>query len=752
MTILSQNEPEQAAGSAPGVRALESFTYDDRIVRDFLIATVVWGVVGMLVGVLIALELAWPAANLDLPWLTYGRIRPLHTNAVVFAFAGNAIFAAISYSMQRLLKAPLPSKVLSRFHFWGWQAIIVSAVITLPLGITTSKEYAELEWPIDIAIAVVWVAFGVNMLWHIAKRRERHLYVAIWFYLATWLAIAMLHIVNSAEVPYSALHSYPVYAGIQDALVQWWYGHNAVAFFLTTPFLGLMYYFLPKAAGRPVYSYRLSIVHFWSLIFIYIWAGPHHLLNSAMPEWAQTLGVVFSVMLLAPSWGGMINGLLTLRGAWDRVRSDPVLKFFVGGVTFYGMATFEGSLLSLREVNALSHDTDWTIGHVHSGALGWVGLMTFGMIYWLIPRLWKRPLWSTALANTHFWMATIGIGVYAISMWICGIMEGVMQLSFGDDGRLAYHDWMEIVKAYLPFYWIRLWGGASYFVGVLLCAINLWKTARGSAGVVDETAAAPALLPETRCVRDLELALAKPTLRERGTAVHRLVERWPTVLVAGSAIAVAIGGICEIVPSLIQGALTTRIASVQPYTPLELTGRDIYIREGCTGCHTQMIRTIRAETERYGGEYTRPGEGIYDRPFLWGSKRTGPDLAREGVLRPSTAWQYVHLGNPRAVAPGSIMPGYPWLQTNQTDFSLLEPKLRTLSGPPIFTPYKPELIEHAREDAEAQALRVATRLRQEDPRLKDAAGLERQEAIALIAYLQRLGTDLGKPAPTTEGR
>ena len=398
--------------TAPG--SMETFAYDNRIVRDFLIATLVWGVVGLLVGLVIAVQLALPAANLDLPWLTYGRLRPLHTNAVVFAFVGNGVFAGIYYSLQRLLKARLFNDQLSRFHFWGWQAIIVAAAITLPLGITTSKEYAELEWPIKIAIAIVWLAFGANMIGTILRRRERHLYVGIWFYLATFLGITMLHVVNSLSVPVSLTKSYSVFAGMQDALVEWWYGHNAVAFLLTTPFLGLMYYYLPKAAERPIYSYRMSIIHFWSLIFLYIWAGPHHLLNSSLPEWAQTLGVVFSVMLIVPSWGGMANGLLTLRGAWGKVRAEPVLKFFVTAVTFYGMSTFEGCLLSLRDINALSHNTDWTIGHVHSGALGWVGLLIFGMIYWLAPRLWRTSLWSTALADLHFWLATVGIALYAV--------------------------------------------------------------------------------------------------------------------------------------------------------------------------------------------------------------------------------------------------------------------------------------------------------------------------------------------------
>jgi len=454
----------------------EIVRYDDRIVRDFVIATLVWGVVGMLVGVIIACQLFAPGLNFDQPWLSYGRLRPLHTNAVIFAFAGNGIFAGAYYALPRLLKAPMWSRRLSLTHFWGWQLIIVAAAVTLPLGITTSKEYSELEWPIDIAIAAVWIVFGLNMFATIFTRRERHLYVAVWFFIATWLGITMLHVVNSLAMPVSFTKSYPFYAGIQDALVQWWYGHNAVAFFLTTPFLGLMYYYMPKAAERPVYSYRLSIVHFWSLIFIYIWAGPHHLLNAATPEWAQTLGVVFSVVLIAPSWGGMINGLLTLRGAFDKVRKDPVLKFLVAAVTFYGMATFEGPLLSLREVNALSHNTDWTIGHVHSGALGWVALLLFGMIYWLAPRLWKTKLYSEGLANLHFWIAMIGIVVYTVTMWISGIATGWQQLQVNESGEATYK-FSEMVQFTIPFYWARAAGGALFLVGVLLAMVRQWTGA-----------------------------------------------------------------------------------------------------------------------------------------------------------------------------------------------------------------------------------------------------------------------------------
>ena len=452
--------------------------YDDDIVKMFFVATVVWAVVGMLVGVTIALQLAWWPANLGTPYTTFGRLRPLHTNAVIFAFAGNVCFTGIYYSMQRLLKVRMWSDLLSRVHFWGWQAIIVSAAITLPLGMTQSKEYAELIWPIDVAIALVWVAFGVNFFGTVAVRKVKHLYVAIWFYMSFVITIAVLHIVNSLAVPATLTRSYPVFSGMTDALVQWWYGHNAVGFFLTTPFLGLMYYFLPKAAEKPVYSYRLSIVHFWGLVFLYIWAGPHHLLYSALPEWAQTLGMVFSLMLLAPSWGGMLNGLLTLKGAWDRVRTDPILKFFVVGISFYGMSTFEGPMMSIRAVNALAHYTNWVIGHVHSGALGWVGMTSFGMLYWLVPRLWKTELAKPTWATSHFWMATIGIVLYTVSMWAAGLMEGLMWRAVDGAGQLKYPAFVEIVSQLNPFYWLRVVGGSLYLVGTIMMAINFWITVR----------------------------------------------------------------------------------------------------------------------------------------------------------------------------------------------------------------------------------------------------------------------------------
>jgi len=471
----------------------EQFYYDNKIVKNFLYATILWGVVGMTVGLMLAFLFIFPNYMEGISWLSFGRLRPLHTNAVIFAFVGNAIFAGVYYSTQRLLKARMYSDLLSKINFWGWQAIIVGAAITLPLGYTTSKEYAELEWPFDIAIALIWVAFGINLIGTMIKRRQRHLYVAIWFYIATFVTVAVLHIFNSLELPVSAMKSYSVYAGVQDALVQWWYGHNAVAFFLTTPFLGLMYYFVPKAANRPVYSYRLSIIHFWSLIFIYIWAGPHHLLYTALPEWAQNLGVAFSVMLLMPSWGGMINGLLTLRGAWDKVRTDPVLKFMVVALTGYGMATFEGPLLSLKNVNAIGHFTDWIIAHVHVGALAWNGFLAFGMIYYLVPKLFKTKLYSLKLANLHFWVGTLGIIFYALPLYVAGFTQASMWKQFNPDGTLMYGNFLETVTEIMPMYYMRAVGGTLYIIGMLILVYNVYITIKQGSKVEDELAEAPAL-------------------------------------------------------------------------------------------------------------------------------------------------------------------------------------------------------------------------------------------------------------------
>lgn len=712
---------------------LERFAYDNKIVRNFLVATMLWGLIGFLVGLTIALQLVFPALNADLPWLTFGRLRALHTNGAIFAFAGNAIFTGVYYSLQRLLKARMASDLLSKIHFWGWQLIILSAVVTLPLGFTTSKEYAELEWPIDIAIALVWVVFGVNMIWTILKRREEHLYVAVWFYIATFVTVAVLHIFNSLELPVGALKSYSVYAGVQDALVQWWYGHNAVAFFLTTPFLGMMYYFLPKAVDRPIYSYRLSIVHFWALIFIYIWAGPHHLLYSALPDWAQSLGTVFSIMLIAPSWGGMINGLLTLRGAWDRVRDSAVLKFFVVAVSAYGMATFEGPLLSIKSINAIAHFTDWIPAHVHVGTLGWNGFMTFGMIYWLVPRLFTGGAYSEKLANWHFWLGTTGLLFWALPMYVAGFTQSLMWKELAVDGTLVYGNFLETTKQIIPMYAIRALGGTLYISGMVVMFVNVWKTVTSGRLIANEEAQAPALSRHGA---------------HAGEHWHRWIERRPVQMVIWSTVVVLIGGIIEIVPTLMVKSNTPTLASIKPYTPLELEGRDIYIREGCNACHSQMIRPFPSEVLRYdpaGKQYSLPGEYVYDHPHLWGSKRTGPDLMRVGAKYPDS-WHYNHMWDPTSMSPGSIMPRYPWLfsadgRDASLDTSLTVKKMRAMVA--LGVPYTEAEVANALHALNVQALEIAQRLN-EDPTIRVAPN---EEIIALIAYLQRMGTDIKKEKP-----
>ncbi|MDQ7064932.1 MAG: cytochrome-c oxidase, cbb3-type subunit I [candidate division KSB1 bacterium] len=708
--------------------AVETFYYDNRIVKNFAVATVFWGIVGMLVGLTIAIQLYLPELNLGIPYMTFGRLRPLHTNAIIFAFAGNAIFMGVYYSLQRLLKTRMYSDLLSKLHFWGWQLIIVLAAISLVLGATTSKEYAELEWPIDILIAVVWVIFGINMFGTIVKRRERHMYVAIWFYIATVVTIAVLHIVNSLEIPVTLGKSYSIFAGVQDALTQWWYGHNAVGFFLTTPFLGLMYYFLPKAANRPVFSYRLSIIHFWALIFIYIWAGPHHLLYTALPDWAQSLGSVFSVMLIAPSWGGMLNGLLTLRGAWDRVREDPILKFMVVAVTAYGMSTFEGPMLSVKSINALTHYTDWTIGHVHLGALGWVGFLTFGVLYWLVPRLYNTNLYSRGMANFHFWIGTIGMMFYVIPMWWAGFTQGLMWKQFTADGFLQYPNFLETVLQIIPMYVLRSIGGLLYLTGAIFMIYNLVKTAKAGELVAEEKAQAPALEPA-------------PVEHAEKAYWHRWIEGRPVQFLLVTLVLILIGGIFELIPTFMIKSNVPTIASVKPYTPLELQGRDIYIREGCNNCHSQMIRPFRSETERYG-EYSKAGEFVYDHPFLWGSKRTGPDLHRIGMKYPD-AWHYHHMIDPRSMSPGSIMPPYPWLAKNDLDTTTTPLKIRAMQK--LGVPYPDGFDEIANRELMQQAMTVVNNLKQ--------AGIEiepTKELVALIAYLQRLGTDIKAEAtPTT---
>ena len=743
----------------------QKFSYDNSIVRAFLYAMVVFGVVGFLVGLIVASLLFFPelpehlfgtddptvSVNSNIMGLVktqgafgFGRLRMLHTSAVIFAFVGNCIFAGVYYSLQRLLKARMFSDVLSWINFWGWQLVIVSVVVTFLMGINTSKEYAEHEWPIDIMIAVVWIIFGINMFGTIAKRRVRHLYVAIWFYIATWVGITMLHVFNNLEVPlsFAGWKSYSAYAGVKDALVQWWYGHNAVAFFLTTPILGLMYYYLPKAADRPVFSYKLSIIHFWSLIFVYIWAGPHHLLYTALPSWAQALGTTFSIALIAPSWGGMLNGLLTLRGAWDKVRENPVLKFFVVAVTCYGMATFEGPLLATKTLNKIGHYTDWVIGHVHIGALGWNGFMAFGMLYYLLPIMWRTKLWSVKLANWHFWLGTLGIIFYAVPMYISGFTQGLMWKQFNPDGTLVYKNFLDTVTAIIPYYQMRFVGGLLYFSGAILMVVNLIATVRSGSFQKDVPVEAPALANVG-------------TARKEGESKHLWLERMPLYFSLLSAIALAIGGMVEIIPTLTVKDNVPTITSVKPYSPLELEGRDLYIREGCNACHTQMIRPFRDEVVRFNGkngQYSKAGEFVFDRPFLWGSRRTGPDLHREGGKNPDT-WHFKHMLNPRVTSPGSIMPRYPWLIYNELDRTKTKDKITLLKN--VFgAPYTEDQINNVDKIVDEQAAKIVQGIYSGDPEIKKAFDaqkaeqgeafipVEKREIIAVIAYLQRLGTDI----------
>ena len=712
---------------------LDSFSYDDDIVRKFLWATMIWGLVGFLVGLIIALQLPLPGLNVS-PYLTFGRLRPLHTNAVIFAFAGNAWFCGAYYSTQRLLKARMWSDGLSKFHFWGWQAIIVSAALTLPLGITQSKEYAELEWPIDIAIAVVWVAFAINFFVTLAKRRERHIYVAIWFYIASILTVAILHIFNNLSMPAGPLKSYSIYAGVQDAFMQWWYGHNAVAFFLTTPFLGLMYYFMPKAADRPVFSYKLSILHFWTLVFLYIWAGPHHPHYTALPDWASTLGMLFSVMLWMPSWGGMVNGLLTLRGAWHKVAEDPILKFFVVAVTAYGMSTFEGPMLSIKSVNALAHYTDWVIAHVHTGALGWNGFLTFGMVYWLAPRLFQTGMYSKKLVTLHFWLATFGILLYVVAIYSAGATQGLMWRAFDETGRLQYPDFVETVMRLMPMYYVRVVGGTLYIAGMILALYNLFKT----------WASRPAKY-EVPVVQAAPLAAAGAEHGHGGGFFsmnwHRKWEGMPLFFTVMVAVAVIVASLFEIIPTFLIKSNVPTIASVKPYTPLELAGRDIYQREGCFNCHSQMIRPLTYETERYG-DYSKPGESVYDHPFLWGSRRIGPDLAREGGKYPDL-WHVRHMNNPREVTQKSIMPAYPHLLVNTIDFPTIQKHVDAMAM--LGVPYG-DAVNKAPEMAQQQAAQIAAGI--------EAAGgpkgLADKEIVALTAYLQRLGRDIKNASGTAQ--
>jgi cytochrome c oxidase cbb3-type subunit I len=666
--------------------------YSDQAIRLFSLAAVLWGVVGMLVGVIIAAQLTWPELNFGIPYISYGRLRPLHTNAVIFAFGGCTLFATSYHVVQRTCQTRLFAPKLALFTFIGWQVVILAAALSLPLGYTQGKEYAELEWPIDLLIAVVWVSYAIVFFGTVGTRKVRHIYVANWFFGAFIIAVALLHIVNSVAIPAGLMKSYSAYAGVQDAMIQWWYGHNAVGFFLTAGFLGIMYYYIPKQAERPVYSYRLSIVHFWALIFTYMWAGPHHLHYTALPDWAQSIGMIFSLVLLAPSWGGMINGIMTLSGAWHKLRDDPILKFLIVSLSFYGMSTFEGPMMSIKTVNALSHYTDWTVGHVHSGALGWVGMISMGALYHLIPRMYgKTAMYSTKaiLGSHHRHRAVHRRNVD------CRRDAGP-DVACSQPRRHAGVQLRREREGHLP----------------LLRGAPAWWAA------VPERHADHGLeRGDDRALGQGRASTDSPRRRRARLTTspsgHEKIETSNFLMIVLILLAVAVGGLVEIVPLFFQRSTTQPVEGLKPYTPLQLAGRDVYLREGCYGCHSQMVRPFRAEALRYG-PLSQAGEFVYDHPFQWGSKRTGPDLHRVGG-KYSDEWHRIHLINPRDLVPESNMPAYPWLERDLVDASEMAPRMKALRVAGV--PYTDAEIAQAAADVKG-----------------------RTEMEALIAYLQVLGT------------
>jgi cytochrome c oxidase cbb3-type subunit I/II len=721
------------------------FTYDDKIVRSFLIATIFWGFLGLFIGFIISLFLVYPEIpnlilknNLKISkgLIGYGRLRMIHTTTVIFAFIGNIIFAGSYYSLQRLLKSRMYSDILSWFHFFGWQLFIFLSWITFFLGINTSKEYSEHEWPLDLLLGLVWILYGLNMIGTISIRRVRHLYVSIWFYLSTWIAILILHIFNNLEVPISffSLKSYSLYAGVQDALIQWWYGHNAVAFFLTTPILGLMYYFVPKSINKPVFSYKLSIIHFWSLIFIYIWAGPHHLIYTTLPNWVQVLGTIFSIMLIAPSWGGVINGLLTFKNSWHIFRVNPILKFFVVSIVCYGVVTFDGPMLATKTLNSIVHFTDWIVAHVHLGTLGWNGFMAFAVIYWLIEKLWYTSIYSTLLINFHFWISLLGMLMYVIPLYVGSVLQANMWKSFNIDGTLTYKNFIDSVVFIKPFHCIRLLGGLCYLIGFVIMIYNIVKTIQLGSVNNDKK----------------YIFYYNERHNSHYLGVHSFLEKKPIQLIILSIIVISIGGAVEIIPMMVIKSNIPSIFVIKPYTPLELEGRDIYIREGCNVCHSQIIRPFRDEVVRYG-DYSKSGEFVYDHPFLWGSKRTGPDLAREGGKN-TNLWHFKHMYNPRFITKNSIMPSYSWLFYKKLFYFNVKNKMITLSR--LGVPYHSAYINNAYDILEHQAIRIAEDIYKESPEIREFfqkqkkylknrfISLDKLEIIALIAYLQKLGVDI----------
>ncbi len=759
-------QSDSAQRGAPATNVV----YSDRVVRQFALATLAWGAFGMAVGLLIALQLAFWPANLP-PYLSFGRMRPVHTTALVLAFAGNMIFAGVYHASQRLLQTRLPSTRLAALHFWSWQLIAAAAVLTVPLGHTQGKELAELEWPLDLALLGSWLAFAVQFFWMVRRRNQRRLHPALWFIIATIAAFTAGHVVNGLAVPSGMLDSYSLFAGVQDAAIQWWYGHGAITFFLTAPVFGLLYYLLPRAAGRPIHSYRLAIVHFWGLAFLFAGAAPQQLLNTALPDWAQTAGAAFGLLLWAPSWAGVLNGLLTVRAAWSRLRSDPVLLFIVAALLFQGLAALQAPLFGLKSVSGLAHYTDWTIGHVHITALGWDGLMAAALLYWMVPRLYGTELHSRAAAGAHFYMAVVGILVYLSSMWIAGATQGLMWRAEGPTGGLAYSTVETLAALRIP-YWGRLGGGALYLAGFAVMIWNLAATVRRGRPVDEEAevevAAAPAgdlrglvfaqpvLIAATVAGLVIAAGFANPlaalglvflagllglgglagaaVLRDRVQPTwHQQLERRALAFTALVTAAVMLGPAVEVTPLLVRGPEPVAGESA-PYSPLQLEGRGIYVAEGCHTCHSQMIRPFLWEVARYG-EVSSATESLYDHPFQWGSRRVGPDLARVGGRYPNL-WHYQHLLDPRAVTPGSSMPPYPHLSDRRVDLDATGDRMRALRSAGV--PYDDRAIQGAAAAALAEARAIAADLRQTGQ--VDVA--PDSEMVALIAYLQRLGQPL----------
>ncbi|WP_164103929.1 cytochrome-c oxidase, cbb3-type subunit II [Candidatus Laterigemmans baculatus] len=791
------NASVSSAGDSRGpAESFDSFRYDDGITRLFVAATLGWGFLAALFGLVVALLLVLPELfeplGVRAEYFSFGRLRPLHTNVGLLAFVGNAIFAAVYYSTQRLCKTAMWSRGLSQLHFWSWQAIILAAAATTPLGITQGREFAEWEWPIDVALAVVWVLFfGVNFLMTLVRRRERHLYISLWFYIATIVTVPILHIVSNLVIPAGWGESHSLWAGVHDAFLQWGYGQNLLAFLLIMPFLGVMYYFLPKATGRPIFSYRLAIVHFWAMLVLYILAGPHYLHFTAIPEWLSTFGMIFGLMLWMPAWGALLNGLWTLRGSRPALRSNaaaenavptasggdprevpvggspgatrgPVVGFFAVALICYGVYTFEAALRSIKSVGAMVQYSDWTIAHVHVATLGWSGMLTFGMLYWMLPRLYQTELWSRRLATVHFWLSVGGLLLYVLPIYAAGVVEGVMWNRLNEIGRLAHPEFVEVVQAVVSMWWLRVAGGTLYILGLLAFGLNsvmTWvrRPRPYEVPVVTVRRMVRPAAPEAPVATPAELAHAPMLDLGRRIALgsnllwHRRWERQPlrfVLLVSG---AVVLASLLQIAPLWLFGGNVPPLASVQPYTPLELAGREIYIAEGCFHCHSQMVRPLVAETQRYG-DFSRPGEFVYDRPAQWGSRRIGPDLARVGG-RQSDHWHWIHLEDPRqeTVRPESVMPSFAHLLDRPLDFDKIAERVAIAHDWGV--PYDRELSE-APQMARDQAERIAADIvSQGGPFQRVLPSGQRllvmdTQAVALIAYLQRLGTDLLRPAPT----